>query len=372
MPNKISKSILLVLLLLTVFVAITLLRSLYLEHPNEECPLNCNDENPCTLDECNAKTNYRCAHTPITALYIPGCTQSEDCHVLYCQEGECRPSGLMVPCCGNGICEVNETSNCLKDCISITVYTTPNDTEVVKSCNKSCEEEAYQWQKIFGKSREWADWIAKSCTEVTDYNCEFAPFAKATEGISPYKLSRNLRDDCNITNSIKRVKVDYYYLNDTTHKPPVFKPGWKNEQDHMQKIKELLELTYPTYEFNVTFKGITRNPQEIRTDYPVIIMSPDIETSRANVYYVKAYIEYDSILPHEFTHLFGIGHNYKGRQENVGCNLPPGETRSIMALNSDELDSGNRFALDIPLDVNNSEKIQKVGREIVLRERNIY
>jgi len=53
----------------------------------KECPISCDDNNPCTRDYCSAATNYECKHEPI------------------------------VPCCGNGVCEMGEScETCEKDC----------------------------------------------------------------------------------------------------------------------------------------------------------------------------------------------------------------------------------------------------------------
>ena len=51
------------------------------------CPTSCEDNNSCTLDLCSETTNFSCSHASI------------------------------VPCCGNAVCEDNETCyDCNEDC----------------------------------------------------------------------------------------------------------------------------------------------------------------------------------------------------------------------------------------------------------------
>ncbi len=55
--------------------------------PEKRCPASCDDNDPCTEDICNAETDYECEHNPI------------------------------VPCCGNNICEKEESyETCSIDC----------------------------------------------------------------------------------------------------------------------------------------------------------------------------------------------------------------------------------------------------------------
>jgi len=58
----------------------------------KHCPETCNDNNSCTEKKCSSETNYECTYKAIT------------------------------PCCGNSVCEENET--CLEDCPLINVSIT--------------------------------------------------------------------------------------------------------------------------------------------------------------------------------------------------------------------------------------------------------
>ena len=55
-----------------------------------QCPLNCDDNNACTTDYCDEKTNYVCKHD------------------------------IIIPCCGNYICDDDEDpGNCEVDCFEV-------------------------------------------------------------------------------------------------------------------------------------------------------------------------------------------------------------------------------------------------------------
>ena len=81
-----------------------------------QCPANCSDGNPCTADICSAVTDFQCSHDSLIGPQ-PGCSGDiGNCTEKACSGGACvtRPK---VPCCGNGVCEANETcDSCPADC----------------------------------------------------------------------------------------------------------------------------------------------------------------------------------------------------------------------------------------------------------------
>jgi len=84
--------------------------------PSPQCPADCDDSNPCTLDYCDASTSYQCAHTELDGDQ-PGCSgEAGECQVNTCVSGTCLPQDV-VPCCGNGVCETGEgCTSCSDDC----------------------------------------------------------------------------------------------------------------------------------------------------------------------------------------------------------------------------------------------------------------
>jgi len=81
-----------------------------------QCPSSCDDNNPCTVDECNSRTNFVCGHAPLFGqrtgcdATLPGCMENA------CSAGACIVQAKM-PCCGNGVCEASENcGSCNADC----------------------------------------------------------------------------------------------------------------------------------------------------------------------------------------------------------------------------------------------------------------
>lgn len=103
------------------------------------CPDSCSDDDSCTADYCNERTNYTCTHEPIIGccdlgrVYCNGscvitrCIVDKDCDDgLSHTEDKCINSNscnstcthtLIQNICGNGVCEGSENySTCSKDC----------------------------------------------------------------------------------------------------------------------------------------------------------------------------------------------------------------------------------------------------------------
>lgn len=57
------------------------------------CPFTCDDDNPCTLDHCNATTNYTCKHEPLSGDEM-GC--GNFCEIKICLNGTCIKKNLVV------------------------------------------------------------------------------------------------------------------------------------------------------------------------------------------------------------------------------------------------------------------------------------
>lgn len=92
------------------------------------CP-DCDDNNPCTKDECSAETNYTCKYTKLRGE-TEGCKDRIEgtCSKYTCISGKCIIIDTL-DCCGNLICENGENySNCPKDCPQTTSQQIENQT----------------------------------------------------------------------------------------------------------------------------------------------------------------------------------------------------------------------------------------------------
>ncbi len=79
------------------------------------CPFSCNDYDHCTEDICNQQTGYECAHNIIT------------------------------PCCGNNICELEEsTESCMQDCGECPPSCNDDNPCTIDDCNSTSFECIYE------------------------------------------------------------------------------------------------------------------------------------------------------------------------------------------------------------------------------------
>lgn len=79
----------------------------------DQCPTTCDDQDPCTRDDCGADTNYRCAHFKIS------------------------------PCCGNSICETDETyDSCSQDCVADEDVITPSTGLTIQEITEEAKSKA--------------------------------------------------------------------------------------------------------------------------------------------------------------------------------------------------------------------------------------
>ncbi len=101
----------------------------------KKCPELCNDLNKCTKDYCLEQTNFECVYDPIPSCCgnqiceenetadncsadCPFCNDSDPCTEDYYSYSvkKCLTKPV-IPCCGNGACEVIESlQTCFQDC----------------------------------------------------------------------------------------------------------------------------------------------------------------------------------------------------------------------------------------------------------------
>ena len=78
------------------------------------CPESCDDGNPCTADDCGAKTGFQCEYIALSGPEGNCTGNAGNCMEYTCRNGACETQPFS-PCCGNGICEEGEGCACT-DC----------------------------------------------------------------------------------------------------------------------------------------------------------------------------------------------------------------------------------------------------------------
>jgi hypothetical protein len=102
--------------------------------PTINCPKSCDDNNNCTIDRCNAETNYTCTHSekvpcegndiceegefPWSDDCPDSCKDNDTCtEDTYDYQNKICLHMPITPCCGNKECDTGETFvNCPHDC----------------------------------------------------------------------------------------------------------------------------------------------------------------------------------------------------------------------------------------------------------------
>ncbi len=109
-----NKIFLIILLVLSVFIVILLLITNFIIPPCGGVTGGCADDNPCTADSTDA--SGKCTHVSIDGPNLACSGPAGLCKARTCGEGSCIEE-LILNCCGNAICEINETSSfCPMDC----------------------------------------------------------------------------------------------------------------------------------------------------------------------------------------------------------------------------------------------------------------
>ncbi len=105
------KNVIIVVCVIALFIIPTLV--VYVTLPS--CPASCDDGNPCTADSCDQEAKD-CRHTPLSGMQGACSGGAGLCKERSCEAGMCVES-IVDDCCGNGVCEGNETyGSCIADC----------------------------------------------------------------------------------------------------------------------------------------------------------------------------------------------------------------------------------------------------------------
>jgi hypothetical protein len=143
-------------------------------------------------------------------------------------------------------------------------------------------------------------------------------------------------------------------------RPIAYNPPWTSEAQHMAALEAMAEACYAGYDFRFIYGGDTIS------SYANAIAG--IPTNSSHASGKNVYLYYETIFNHEFAHVMGISHHYDTIEEmGRGRHMPPEESMCLMDRRGNQFCSACRTALNIPLDVNNEETIDRAMNEIIRR-----
>ncbi|MEM2100566.1 MAG: hypothetical protein QXP45_04455 [Thermoproteota archaeon] len=192
------------------------------------------------------------------------------------------------------------------------------------------EVQVRSFKICYGKSDEWERWMLDNRSRYE------TAFRTAIEAPSTLRISFRYE----------------------TH-PIAYNPPWSSEDEHMRALEAMAELCYAGYDFRFIFGGDTAS------SYINVIAGISSITSHASG--KDVYLYYETIFIHEFAHLMNILHHYEGEEYGTGLHMPPGEVRCLMDRTTNQFCSACRTALNIPLNVDNEEAIERAVNEILRR-----
>lgn len=144
-------------------------------------------------------------------------------------------------------------------------------------------------------------------------------------------------------------------------KPLPYNPPWTSEAEHMTALDEMVKPAYPGYHFDFRF-GIDSGAAY---GSAILGVPGDSHASGRDVY-----LHFETIFDHEFGHVLKLLHHYEDADLSTigkGLHFPPGEQGCIMDRNDEQFCSACRAALNIPLDVDNSDAARTAGNDILAR-----
>src|SRR3989344_2184579 len=158
--------------------------------------------------------------------------------------------------------------------------------------------------------------------------------------------------------------VVFYYNN----VPIPYKNPWPSEEEHMEDLEKLLELTFPSWNFVVDFGG-EESLEKIQAYDTSVYLNAGINLGGAG----SIFLDREGALQHEMAHELGLEHHYDVIENyGKGMNMAPGETRCLMDISSNQLGSPDRFATDISMHIDNGAKIKGLKKEINARYPDEY
>jgi|GEM_PF-5710561 len=114
-PKPTSNNMRNLLISLAALVLVVAIIALFFLLSGPTCPESCDDSNSCTADSCNERAG-RCVHSPLNGNYGACSGWVGVCKRRTCENGMCVEK-IRDDCCGNGICEADESyETCEGDC----------------------------------------------------------------------------------------------------------------------------------------------------------------------------------------------------------------------------------------------------------------
>lgn len=201
--------------------------------------------------------------------------------------------------------------------------------------DSAVDEYSTQWQL----SEDWNDWMKENRRRF----CE--PFYKTQE------LEKKITIAIDISQDPSNVYND---------------PSWVGSSEHLNALGKMISLAYPTWEINLVpiIDLDEEDKKKIKTESDVTLFLGTEGTSFGGGSVIG--VHYESITNHELAHVLGLKHDYEGGVEDIGNGTysAPGETKCLMDRNWNQFGSPERFALDIPMDVDNTEELDEVIKYI--------
>jgi hypothetical protein len=144
--------------------------------PQQMCPPSCDDNNPCTIDSCDATTNFQCVHTPspdgTTCGNATVCDGAETC-----KGGMCQP-GTPVSCDDNNPCTA-DSCDPVKGCVH-TPVTDGTSCPAVGACNTAGMCKAGSCQPGPGKDCNDNNPCTADMCDPNSGNCTHVPVSDGT------------------------------------------------------------------------------------------------------------------------------------------------------------------------------------------------
>ena len=131
--------------------------------------------------------------------------------------------------------------------------------------------------------------------------------------------------------AFRRLRIEVGY-----ETPIAYDPPWSNEEEHLQAIKLMAELSFPGWEFILSF-------DDPRAEFRVILG----HASGSFVDHETIYLAQESVFSHEFGHLLGLSHHYCVAGDDCKRNHPPGEGPCIMSRESLSWGPTEQFLLQL-------------------------